>query len=382
MRRTPAYLIVAMGVLALAAACGAGDPEPGQSGNGDGASAGGGIAGLAERLRAAGADVDVGGAVAQSFFAVPGQVLTVNGSEVQVYAYPSVEMAEADAAKVSPDGTTIGTTSVLWVSPPHFFRDAELLALYIGANDAVVELLASVLGPRFAGGATVPEPDVPEVPEAADAAARAALAARLGVLADSLLLVRAAEVTFANGALGCPQPGVAYTEALVPGFELLYEHERVRYQYHVSENGAQLTDCVGTDVEALPFRTGRGIVSVFDPLGLAERQEPLAAEVVLRTAEEAAAYVASHPAAVAIDTGAVDWSTQLLAGAVVTGTGCTFAAEVTGTRADHLSRAVDISAHAEATGLCEKFGALALWVILDDVPDDYLVGFILTSVGP
>lgn len=376
------FLIIAIGVFALAAACGGGDPEPTQSGDGDGDSAGGGVAALAQRLRDAGAEVEDGGAVAQPFFAVPGQLLTVNGAGVQVYAYPSVAMAEADAAKVSPRGDTIGTTSVLWVSPPHFFRDAELLALYIGGDDAVVELLASVLGPRFAGGARVAVPDVPEVSEAADAAARAALAERLGVPPGALVLVRAAGVTFSNGALGCPQPGFAYTEALVAGFELLYEHEGVRYQYHVSVSGAQLTDCVGTDVEALPFRTGRGVVSDTDAFALAEGQGPLAAEVVLRTAEEAAAYVASHSGAVAIDTAAVDWSTQLLAGAVVTGGGCTFAAEVTGVRADHLGRTVDISAHAETSGLCEKFGAVALWVILDDVPDDYRVGFVLTSVGP
>ena len=378
MRPRHVFLIIAIGVLALAGACGAGDPQPGQSGDGDG-----GVAALAQRLRDAGAEVEAGGAVAQPFFAVPGQLLTVNGASVQVFAYPSVAMAEADAAKVSPRGDTIGTTSVLWVSPPHFFRDAELLALYIGDDDAVVELLASVLGPRFAGGARVPVTDVPEVPEAVDAAARAALAERLGVPPGpgSLLLVRAAEVTFSNGSLGCPQPGFAYTEALVPGFELLYQHEGVRYQYHVSEDGALLTDCRGEGAEALPFRTGRGIVSVTDAFALAERQGPIAAEVVLRSAEAAAAYVAAHPGAVSIDAAAVDWSTQLLAGAVVTGTGCTFAAEVTGARADHLGRTVDISVHVETSGLCEKFGAAALWVILDDVPGDYPVRFMLTSAG-
>ena len=382
MRPRHVFLIIAIGVLALAGACGAGDPEPAQPGDGDGTPSGGGIAALVEQLRAAGADVEAGGAVAQPFFAVPGQLLTVNGAAVQVFAYPSVAMAEADAAKVSPRGDTIGTTSVLWRSEPHFFRDAELLALYVGGDDSVVELLTSVLGPRFAGGATIAEPDVPVVSEAADAAARAALAERLGVPVDSLLLVRASEVTFSDGSLGCPQPGFGYTQAIVPGYELLYEGEGVRYQYHVSEDGAQLTDCRGEGAEALPFRTGRGVVSVTDAFALAEGQGPLAAEVVLRTAEEAAAYVASHSGAVAIDTAAVDWSTQLLAGAVVTGGGCTFAAAVTGVRADHLGRTVDISAHAETSGLCEKFGAVALWVILDDVPDDYRVGFVLTSIGP
>ena len=378
MRRTHAVLVIALGLVALLAACGAEDAPR----SGDGA---GGVDALAQRLREAGADVEIGNTVTQPFFAVPGQVLTVNGTGVQVYAYPSAGMAEADAAKVSPDGATIGTTSVLWGLPPHFFRDAELLALYVGDDDAVVELLAGVLGPRFAGGAAAGVPSVPNAPDvsaAADAAARAALAERLGVGADDLLLVRAAWVTFSDGALGCPQPGFSYTEALVPGFELLYEHERVRYSYHVSEDGAQLTDCIGEGAEALPFRTGRGIVSVSDPFALADGRGPLAAEAVLRTAADAAAYVAGNPGTVSIDIAAVEWSTQLLAGTVATGTGCTFAAEVTGVRADHPSRAVAIDVHAEATGSCEKAWAIALWVVLDDVPDDYRVGFTLTSAGP
>ncbi len=50
--------------------------------------------------------------------------------------------------------------------------------------------------------------------------------------------------------------------------------------------------------------------------------------------------------------------------------------------ADHRIRDVEVAAHAEAVGLCEKAGAVPLWVILDDVPDDYRVGFLLSSFGP
>jgi hypothetical protein len=32
---------------------------------------------------------------------------------------------EADATQVAPDGSSIGTTMVTWVEPPHFFKSVE-----------------------------------------------------------------------------------------------------------------------------------------------------------------------------------------------------------------------------------------------------------------
>ncbi len=78
-----------------------------------------------------------------------------------------------------------------------------------------------------------------------------------------------------------------------------------------------------------------------------------------------------------INTRRIDWATQLLAGAVVTGTGCSFEAQVTGVRSSF--EMVDVSVRAVQTGLCEKFGAIALWVILDDVPADHRVSFIVET---
>ena len=60
-------------------------------------------------------------------------------------------------------------------------------------------------------------------------------------------LGRVAEREFPNGALSCPQPGLAYTEALISGFALLYENDGLLYQYNISADGRQLTDCVGGD---------------------------------------------------------------------------------------------------------------------------------------
>lgn len=107
---------------------------------------------LIESLRNRGAAVEVGGPVSQPFFSVPGQILRVNGGDVQTFEYASEAEAGADAARVSPDGLTIGTTMVSWIATPHFFRGGRVLALYVGDDETVLGPLQAVMGAQFAGG--------------------------------------------------------------------------------------------------------------------------------------------------------------------------------------------------------------------------------------
>ncbi|MEV5965580.1 hypothetical protein AB0L70_27670 [Kribbella sp. NPDC051952] len=62
--------------------------------------------------------------------------------------------------------------------------------------------------------------------------AKADLAARLRVDAAQVTVVSAAEVTWNDGSLGCPQPGMFYTQALVAGFHTVLEVAGTQYSYH------------------------------------------------------------------------------------------------------------------------------------------------------
>lgn len=110
-----------------------------------------GLASLSQALRDAEATVETGETVEQGFFAVPGQILKVNGADVQVFEYESAEAMEADAAQVSTDGGSVGTSMVTWIAPPHFFKSGRVLVLYIGEDTALLDLLRSLLGEQFAG---------------------------------------------------------------------------------------------------------------------------------------------------------------------------------------------------------------------------------------
>ncbi len=106
---------------------------------------------LIDNLRAAGATVEPAGEITQPFFSVKGQIITVNGGSVQVFEYTDTASADAEAALVSPDGSSVGTTMIGWVAAPHFYRAGKLIVLYVGDSTAVTGALEAALGPQFAG---------------------------------------------------------------------------------------------------------------------------------------------------------------------------------------------------------------------------------------
>jgi len=67
------------------------------------------------------------------------------------------------------------------------------------------------------------------------------LAGRLDVDAGAITIVAQEAVTWPDGSLGCPQPGMGYTQALVDGTRILLEVDGQTYSYHAA----------GTDVPFL-----------------------------------------------------------------------------------------------------------------------------------
>jgi hypothetical protein len=107
-----------------------------------------------DNLRASGSTIEhstLPQVVVQDFFSVTGQVFKVNGEDVQVFEYDSQSEAEAEAALVSADGSSIGTSLPFWVAPPHFYVAGRIIVLYVGENPKVTEALETVLGAQFAG---------------------------------------------------------------------------------------------------------------------------------------------------------------------------------------------------------------------------------------
>jgi hypothetical protein len=108
-------------------------------------------ASLVAALQASGATVETGEPISQAFFSPEGSIIKVNGADVQVFEYESVEAMENEAAQVAPDGGSIGTSMVTWMDTPHFFKAGRIIVLYVGSDELVLRLLENALGPQFAG---------------------------------------------------------------------------------------------------------------------------------------------------------------------------------------------------------------------------------------
>jgi len=62
-------------------------------------------------------------------------------------------------------------------------------------------------------------------------------ARRTGRAKSSLVVQSAESVTWSDGSLGCPQPGVLYTQAMVPGFRIRIRAGEQVLDYHASRRG-------------------------------------------------------------------------------------------------------------------------------------------------
>ena len=89
--------------------------------------------------------------ISQDFFTPQGSILKVNGADVQVFEYSSAEEMENEASQVSPDSGSIGTSMLMWVDTPHFYKSGRIIVLYVGSDAVVLDLLKATLGQQFAG---------------------------------------------------------------------------------------------------------------------------------------------------------------------------------------------------------------------------------------
>lgn len=81
-------------------------------------------------------------------------------------------------------------------------------------------------------GPTAPGPSTPEPGGGPAQLAKADLVKRLGVEPGQVTVVSSEEVTWQDGSLGCPEPGMRYTQALVNGSRIILEAGGKQYHYH------------------------------------------------------------------------------------------------------------------------------------------------------
>ena len=124
------------------------------------------------------------------------------------------------------------------------------------ARGAVMLIAGWAAGCAAGAGEFPPSPAPANAPlksftnlQAATQAALADAALRSGVAIATLQLVRAESVTWPDGALGCPQPGRLYTQAVVPGYRIRIDARSTLFDYHASVRGSLQLCPPGRSVE-------------------------------------------------------------------------------------------------------------------------------------
>ncbi|MES3002314.1 MAG: hypothetical protein V4787_16615 [Pseudomonadota bacterium] len=74
-------------------------------------------------------------------------------------------------------------------------------------------------------------------PAAIVEAVRDAATKRSGIPASQLQVVSMERVTWSDGSLGCPRPGVLYTQSLVPGWRVKLQVGGEVWDYHAGDRG-------------------------------------------------------------------------------------------------------------------------------------------------
>ena len=72
--------------------------------------------------------------------------------------------------------------------------------------------------------------------------AKQALASRAGVPASQIQVVSVSSATWPDSALGCPQPGLLYSQIVTPGYKIVLSAAGKTYEYH-SDRGQHVTYC-------------------------------------------------------------------------------------------------------------------------------------------
>ena len=111
---------------------------------------------LVAALRAQGATASLGEMVVRALpcVSVDARIVFVNDGMANAFEYPTAAAADGDAAKISPDGSSVSgdgcAAQVTWIAPPHFYKRDHLIVVYAGTADSVLRPLEAVLGKPFA----------------------------------------------------------------------------------------------------------------------------------------------------------------------------------------------------------------------------------------
>jgi hypothetical protein len=81
------------------------------------------------------------------------------------------------------------------------------------------------------------EATLPAIPAHLPSAVVDDVTRRTGTAREAVKILVAEAVTWSDGSLGCPEPGMIYTQALVRGYRIVASVDDRRFEYHAGTQG-------------------------------------------------------------------------------------------------------------------------------------------------
>lgn len=86
------------------------------------------------------------GPIQQPFFSQAGEIILINGQQVQVFQFPSANEQKQAVGQIPRKGTPVAGTPVVQTEPLRVWSGGKLIALYSGQNPQVISFLNAVFG--------------------------------------------------------------------------------------------------------------------------------------------------------------------------------------------------------------------------------------------
>jgi len=78
-------------------------------------------------------------------------IVNINEDTIGVYEYKNNEEMEKGAKPISSNGSMIGGAIYEWISKVHFYKNGNIIVLYMGINIETIKEIEKLLGKQFAG---------------------------------------------------------------------------------------------------------------------------------------------------------------------------------------------------------------------------------------
>ncbi len=204
---------------------------------------------LIEDFEKKGLKVEITQSIEQPFFTVQGILLSLNGENIQVFQYPDEESREKDSHLISSDGSVIGNNQIEWITPPYIWASGDLIVIYPGTDESVIDAINDTFGEPIARGHSMPDANKTptELPPAVFAAIQD-LALRLGISEDEIEVLSYEEVTWSDSCLGLGRPEEACLQVITPGYLIRLRAINEDFEYHSDQSGRNLRLAEGAEI--------------------------------------------------------------------------------------------------------------------------------------